>query len=112
MLTLATSSGSRLTSARSGVSARFDFQPSRVQRRGEVDAGQTAGGRIERQVQAGADPHLEHRVAALEVELPDGGGAARGEDPVEDEVVDGGVQLVCALDLPLLQRRVHSEPSK
>jgi len=41
----------------------------------------------------------------------DGRDAARGEDPVEDEVVDRGVQLVGALDLPLLQRRVHSGPS-
>ena len=78
----------------------------------EVDAGELAGRGVEREVEPGPDPDLEHGVAPLEVELPDGRVAAGREDPVEDEVVDGSVQLVCALDLPLLQRRVHSEPSK
>jgi len=68
----------------------------------EVDAGELARPRVERKVQARADAHLEHRIAPLDGELLDGGGASGSEDPVEDEVVDRGVQLVRALDLPLL----------
>src|SRR5262249_46307356 len=78
----------------------------------QVDARQTARGRVERQVEPGADADLQDGLAGLEPEVLDGGVTPRGEDPVEDEVVHGGVQFVGALDLPLLQRYVHVRPSR
>src|SRR6185436_5570786 len=77
---------------------------------GEIDAGEPARRRIQRQVQSGADADFEHGVVRRESEVRDGSLAAGCEDPVEDEIVDGGQQLVRALDLPLLQRYVHVPP--
>ena len=76
----------------------------------EIDTGQSGERRIERQGEPGPDTHLEHRIARGQRQLTDGRRAARREDPVEDEVVDGSQQLVRALDLPLLQRYVHVFP--
>src|SRR2546427_3839164 len=77
----------------------------------EVDAGEVHRGRIQREVETGPDTDLEHAVGRLQSETSDGGRAAGSEDPVEDEIVDGRVQLVRALDLPLLQDYVHAVPS-
>ena len=68
----------------------------------QVDAGQPARCRIERQIQAGADADLEDAVASLEGKLFDGRGTSGSEDPVEDEIVDRSQELVRAFDLPLL----------
>ena len=57
---------------------------------------------VQREVQPGADAYLEDVVAPLDVEQPDGRLSTGVEDPVEDEVVGGRVELVRPLDLPLL----------
>src|SRR5439155_15627703 len=76
----------------------------------EVDPREPAGGGIERQVQAGADADLEHRVLARQPEMSDGGFASGREDPVEDEIVGGGPILVRALYLMFFERYVHACP--
>src|SRR4029077_19812853 len=75
---------------------------------GEVDAGEVTVGGIDREVQARADADREDTITPLDVEQADGRLSSRMEDPVEDEVVGGRVQLVCPLDLSLLQRGVQS----
>jgi hypothetical protein len=63
--------------------------------------------RVERQVQTRPDSDLENLLAALDIQELDRLLAAGVEDPVENEIVCWGVDLVGPLDLPLLQRRVH-----
>ncbi len=74
---------------------------------GKIDAGDAAVGGVQGQVQARADADLEDLLATLDVQEPDGLLPAGMKDPVEDEIIGGGVDLVGSLDLPLFQRRVH-----